>query len=187
MLPTIPMPGNPLIIIGFLLSSWSAMTCTNGSSALSTITGNYALSKYKTFSRQKIADVHLYTNSRFIESLFSHKKQHRIGDSINEYKFKRGFKPEIGRIKNVIVETFHVEPREDGDKLIVQYGAMKELRAWIQDKKFFVETQSDLGVKDESIILDTNKKFRDFLEESTGYTAKERLKMAKKEVSSESG
>jgi len=85
------------------------------------------------------------------------------------------------------VETFHVEPREDGDKLIVQYGAMKELRAWIQDKKFFVETQSDLGVKDESIILDTNKKFRDFLEESTGYTAKERLKMAKKEVSSESG
>ena len=85
------------------------------------------------------------------------------------------------------METFHVEPREDGDKLIVQYGAMKELRAWIQDKKFFVETQSDLGVKDESIILDTNKKFRDFLEESTGYTAKERLKMAKKEVSSESG
>ena len=84
------------------------------------------------------------------------------------------------------METFQVEPREDGDKLIIQYGAIKELKTWIQDKKFYVETQSDRGVKDESVILDTNKKFRDFLEESTGYSAKERLKMAKKEVSGES-
>ena len=40
-----------------------------------------------------------------------------------------------------------------------------------------------MSIKDQSLILDTNKRFRDFLEEATGYTAKERLKMAKKEVS----
>lgn len=107
------------------------------------------------------------------------------GDSISEYKFKRGFKPESERIKNVMTEIFQVDPREDGGKLILQYGAIKELKTWVQDKKLFVETLSDREVKDQSVILDTNKKFRDFLEEATGYTAKERLKAAKKEVSGE--
>ena len=111
--------------------------------------------------------------------------KHRYGDSISVYKFKRGFKPESDRIKNVLTEIFQVDPRNDGDKLIVQYGAIKELKTWVNDKKLFVETQSDMGVKDQATILDTNKKFRDFLEEATGYTAKERLKMAKKEVSGE--
>jgi hypothetical protein len=44
-----------------------------------------------------------------------------------------------------------------------------------------VETESSKDVKDD-VILDTNKRYRVFLEEATGYTAKERLKMAKKEV-----
>lgn len=69
--------------------------------------------------------------------------------------------------------------------MVISYGAMKEMKAWVQDKKLYVETVSDLSVKDEKLILDTNKRFRDFLEEATGYTAKERLKMAKKAVSGE--
>lgn len=69
--------------------------------------------------------------------------------------------------------------------MYLTYGALKELKTWVEDKKLHVETQSDNTVKDEKIILDTNKRFRDFLEEATGYTAKERLKMAKKEVSGE--
>lgn len=111
--------------------------------------------------------------------------KHILGDTISVYKFKRGFKPESDRIKNILTEIFQVEPQTNGDKLTIQYGAIKELKTWVDDKKLFVETQSDLGVKDQSVILDTNKKFRDFLEEATGYTAKERLKMAKKEVSGE--
>jgi hypothetical protein len=79
-------------------------------------------------------------------------------------------------------EIFQVPPKENDGKYTLNYGAIKELKAWVDDKKLFVETQSDLSVKDEKIILDTNKKFRDFLEETTGFTAKERLKMAKKEV-----
>lgn len=82
-------------------------------------------------------------------------------------------------------EIFQVAPQENGGKYVIRYGAIKELKAWVSDKKLFVETESDRSVKDESIILDTNKKFRDFLEEATGYTAKERLKMAKKEVQGE--
>ncbi len=110
---------------------------------------------------------------------------HIPGDSISEYKFKRGFKPEGERIRNVMEEIFQVAPQENGGKYVVQYGAIKELKAWVSDKKLHVETQSDRDVKDEKTILDTNKRFRDFLEEATGFTAKERLKQAKKEVQGE--
>ncbi len=79
-------------------------------------------------------------------------------------------------------EIFQVAPQENGGKLVLSYGAIKELKAWVEDKKLFVETQSDRDMKDEQVILDTNKRFRDFLEEATGFTAKERLKQAKKDV-----
>ncbi len=44
-----------------------------------------------------------------------------------------------------------------------------------------METESDKDVKDDQ-ILDTNKRYRDFLEEVTGFSAKDRLKKAKKDV-----
>jgi len=49
----------------------------------------------------------------------------------------------------------------------------------------FVDTVSDVTVKDDGTILQTNKAYRDFLLKATGYTAKERLKHAKKEVGEE--
>jgi hypothetical protein len=85
----------------------------------------------------------------------------------------------------VIEEIFGVAPQDVGGKLTVSYGAIKELKVWVDDKKLHVETLSDLTIKDEKVIMDTNKRFRDFLEETTGFTAKERLKQAKKEVQGE--
>lgn len=82
-------------------------------------------------------------------------------------------------------EIFLVAPTENGGKFTLNYGAIKELKVWVADKKLFVETESDRNIKDEKVILDTNKRFRDFLEEATGFTAKERLKQAKKEVQGE--
>jgi hypothetical protein len=55
------------------------------------------------------------------------------------------------------------------------------LTIWVDNKKLCVETESSKDVKD-NVILDTNKRYRVFLEDATGYTAKERLKMSKKEV-----
>jgi len=104
---------------------------------------------------------------------------------ISEYSFKRGYKPENERVRGIIEEVFETKPAENEGKMTVSYGAIKELKAWVQDKKLHVETLADLSVKAEKLILDTNKRFRDFLEEATGYTAKERLKMAKKAVSGE--
>lgn len=51
----------------------------------------------------------------------------------------------------------------------------------ILNKKLCVETESKKGANDE-VIMDTNKRYRVFLEEATGFSAKDRLKKAKKEA-----
>jgi hypothetical protein len=100
-----------------------------------------------------------------------------------DYSFKRGFKPDLERIQKVLEEEFPVEIKKEEDgKLSLSFGALKSIHVSINGKKLNVTTESEMGVSD-SVALDTNKRFRDFLEKATGYTAKQRLQMAKKEVS----
>ena len=99
-----------------------------------------------------------------------------------EYSFKRGFKPELDRIKSTLEEEFPTEIREEGGRLLLSYGALKSIEVSIEGKKLVVNTESSDEVGDD-LILDTNKRFRNFLEKATGYTAKQRLQQAKKEVS----
>ncbi|UEC43714.1 MAG: hypothetical protein METHAR1v1_1640005 [Methanothrix sp.] len=99
-----------------------------------------------------------------------------------EYSFKRGFKPELGRIRAALEEEFPTEVREEGGRLLLSYGALKVIEVSVEGKKLVVKTESSEDVADE-VVLDTNKRFRDFLERATGYNAKQRLQQAKKEVS----
>ena len=99
-----------------------------------------------------------------------------------EYSFKRGFRPELERIKTALEEEFPTEIREEGGRLFLSYSALKSIEVWIEGKKMLVTTEPSGKVSDEA-ILDTNKRFRNFLEKATGYTAKQRLKQAKKEAS----
>lgn len=99
-----------------------------------------------------------------------------------DYPFKRGFKPDVERIRKALEEEFLTEIHEENGKLSLSYGAMKTINVWIENKRLNVVTESAQGSSD-SAILDTNRRFRDFLEKATGYTAKQRLQMAKKEVS----
>jgi hypothetical protein len=101
-----------------------------------------------------------------------------------DYSFKRGFKPDIQRIRAVLAEEFPCEIDEADGKLHISYGALKSISVGIEGKKLQVITESDAGAGDQ-IVLDTNKRFRNFLEKATGYTAKQRLQMAKKEVNKE--
>lgn len=78
-------------------------------------------------------------------------------------------------------KNYPAEIIEDNVKYTINYGAFKRLTVWVDNKKLCVETEYNNEVKDE-VILDTNKRYRFFLEEATGYTAKERLAKAKKEV-----
>jgi len=101
-----------------------------------------------------------------------------------DYPFKRGFKPDLERIRTVLAEEFLTEVRQEDGKLCISYGALKSVCVWIEGKRLNVTTESLPGARDD-LALDTNKRYRNFLEKATGYTAKQRLQMAKKEVSKE--
>ncbi|WP_406656738.1 DUF5611 family protein [Methanolobus sp. ZRKC2] len=102
---------------------------------------------------------------------------------MQEYKLKRGFKPDMDRIYECLNDAFPSDIEKEGEKFVVSYGVLSSLTVWIEGKKLAVDTVSDASVTDDELILDSNKRFRDFLYSATGYTAKERLKQAKKEVS----
>lgn len=103
---------------------------------------------------------------------------------MQEYKLKRGYTADMDRIYECLVESFPSEIKKEGDKYVTSYGILSSLTVWVEGKKVAVDTVSDTSVTDDELILDSNKRFRDFLYKLTGYTAKERLKQAKKEVSS---
>lgn len=75
----------------------------------------------------------------------------------------------------------HLDQKEG--KLSLSYGAMKGFEAWIADKELYVDTVANPEASEEQIV-DTNKRFRKFLDEATGYSSKQRVKTAKKEVQS---
>jgi len=78
-------------------------------------------------------------------------------------------------------DCFQAPVTEENGKLIVSYGALKRVEASIVDKKLCVDTTPNPNVPDEA-ILETNRRFRKFLDDATGYTAKQRVSKAKKEV-----
>ncbi len=104
---------------------------------------------------------------------------------MQQYKLKRGFKPDIDRIYSVMEECFPGGVSRNEDILETSYGAMSNIKVWIENKMLAVDTNSDKTITDDEIVLQTNKAFRDFLYKATGYTAKERVKNAKKAVAEE--
>jgi hypothetical protein len=99
-----------------------------------------------------------------------------------EYKLKRGFSPDINRIRKALEEEFPGRIEQQGERLSISYGALKRIDVWVEAKHLNITTESQPGV-DDQITLDTNRRYRNFLEKATGYTAKQRLQMAKKDVS----
>ena len=87
----------------------------------------------------------------------------------------------MDRIKEVLQDSFQVPVTEEDGKLIVSYGALQRVEASIVDKKLLVDTTPNPNIPDEE-ILETNRRFRKFLDDATGYTAKQRVSKAKKEV-----
>jgi hypothetical protein len=59
-------------------------------------------------------------------------------------------------------------------------GALKRLDVSVtpDGKSVIIDTESDLSASDE-VIIDTNKRFRKYLDAITGFSTKERVKRAK--------
>lgn len=106
---------------------------------------------------------------------------------MQEYSVKRGCDKKTGstleeRIAGSMSERFGVKPAIQGDHFTISFGVLKRLEAWPGERgrSVFVDTESDLSVVDDEIILDTNRRFRKFLTDITCFTTKERSKKMQK-------
>ena len=102
---------------------------------------------------------------------------------MREYRFKRGFKPTQERLEEMIVKYFGGF-KKDGDICVVRYKAIEEMKLWLDGKILKVESRTNPNV-DDAAALETLKIYNRFLDELTGYTAKERKKHMMKDVESE--
>jgi hypothetical protein len=108
---------------------------------------------------------------------------------MQEYEVKRGNTSDLeDRIIKGFASIFGVKPISKDNHYIIAYGSMSRLEVWPgeKNKTVFMDTVTDakiLSLPDteaDPIILDTNKKFRLFLDMVTCFTTKERVKRAKK-------
>jgi hypothetical protein len=102
---------------------------------------------------------------------------------LKEYDIKRGHFKNINgdKFKELLEETFG-DVKFEEEKFKISFGALQPLTTWLKSKDILcVDTQMDTNIAEEE-INDTIKRFNKFLENATGFTAKERVKRAKKKV-----
>jgi len=103
---------------------------------------------------------------------------------MQEYPVKRGLTKDLTvRMVAELKNHFGKEPEKSGETYRIRYGALKRLdvRAGVGNKTVIIDTESNMNVSDE-VILDTNRRFRKYLDAVTGFSTKERVKRAKGEV-----
>ena len=103
---------------------------------------------------------------------------------MQEYPVKRGFTKDLGtRIVAELRNCFGVEPVQSGALFRISFGALKRLdvKAGAGGKTVIIDTESDMNVADD-VIIDTNRRFRRYLDAVTGLSTKERVKRAKSGV-----
>jgi len=100
---------------------------------------------------------------------------------MQEYTVKRGFTKDLDtRIVEGLRECFGIEPEKSDDHVSISYGALQVLKVktGVGKKTLIVHTESKKDAADE-VIMDTNRRFRKYLEMVTGFSSKERVKKAK--------
>ncbi|GAB6286911.1 MAG: hypothetical protein STSR0009_31140 [Methanoregula sp.] len=100
---------------------------------------------------------------------------------MQEYPIKRGLTKDIDALVAVeLKKNFELEPVKTENGYTISFGAIKRLDIMIGEKgkSIIVDTESDISAPDE-VIIDSNKRFRKFLDAATGFSTKERVKRAK--------
>ena len=103
---------------------------------------------------------------------------------MQEYPIKRGLTKDLeARAVAELKNCFSVEPTKTEKGYRIRSGALKRLDVIIGpgSKSVIIDTESDLTTSDD-IIIDTNKRFRKYLDAITGFSTKERVKRAKSTV-----
>lgn len=100
---------------------------------------------------------------------------------MQEYPIKRGLTKDLeARAAAELKNCFGVEPQKTDKGFRIAFGALKRLDVipGAGGKSVMIDTESDLSATD-VVIIDTNKRFRKFLDALTGFSTKERVKRAK--------
>jgi hypothetical protein len=100
---------------------------------------------------------------------------------MQEYSIKRGLTKDLEiRIIAELKTCFGVEPEKTANGYRIKSGALKRLDVSVgtDGKSVIIDTESDLSAGDD-VIIDTNKRFRKYLDVITGFSTKERVKRAK--------
>jgi hypothetical protein len=100
---------------------------------------------------------------------------------MQEYPVKRGVTRNLDEtVARELSQCFGTEPRQNNGHYQITYGALHLLDISIgkDGKSIIVKTESNRDA-DDTVIIDTNKRFRLFLDHVTGYSTKERVKRAK--------
>lgn len=101
--------------------------------------------------------------------------------TIQEYAFKRGFKKDANRrVVDALRACFDIDINVHDEEYRLSYGALKTVTIRVADT-LLVDTEPSTSVP-EAVMIDTNTRFRCFLEKATGYTAKQRAKKAQQAV-----
>ncbi|WP_321506758.1 DUF5611 family protein [uncultured Methanoregula sp.] len=103
---------------------------------------------------------------------------------MQEYPIKRGLTKDLETRAAAELKTcFGVEPEKTARGFRIKSGALKRLDVTIGagGKSVIIDTESDLSAADD-VIIDTNKRFRKYLDAVTGFSTKERVKRAKTPV-----
>ena len=100
---------------------------------------------------------------------------------MQEYPVKRGLTKDLStRMVDVMRECFGRDVHKAGEHYQISYGALKLLDVSMGKggKTLVVYTESNKDAADE-VIIDTNRRFRRYLDAATGYSTRERVKKAK--------
>jgi hypothetical protein len=100
---------------------------------------------------------------------------------MQEYPIKRGLTKDVdARIVAELKNCFGVDPEKTAKGYRIKSGALKRLDVSVGTggKSVIIDTESDISASDE-VILDTNRRFRKYLDAITGFSTKERVKRVK--------
>ncbi|HSA38188.1 MAG TPA: DUF5611 family protein [Methanoregula sp.] len=100
---------------------------------------------------------------------------------MQEYPIKRGLTKDLeARAVAELKNCFGVEPDKTAKGYRIKAGALRRLDVTFGagSKSIIIDTESDISAPDE-VIIDTNRRFRKYLDIVTGFSTKERVKRAK--------
>jgi hypothetical protein len=100
---------------------------------------------------------------------------------MQEYPIKRGLAKDLSiRMVDALRECFGTDVHKADGHYQISYGALKLLDVSMGKggKTLVVHTESNKDAADE-VIIDTNRRFRHYLDAATGYSTRERVKKAK--------